>query len=150
MELAGRTVMVTGASGGIGEPLCAALIAAGARVLAVGRNEGRLRRLAQHLPAGALSWVAADVATDEGRAQVVRAAGNRLAPHSPYFGPGYWASLQLAAAIDIFEVFEFLYVRPEAWCGLDPVLPVDGVVRIPVAPGIGFEPDMSVIERFRV
>ena len=74
MELAGRTVMVTGASGGIGEPLCAALIAAGARVLAVGRNEGRLRRLAQHLPAGALSWVAADVATDEGRAQVVRAA----------------------------------------------------------------------------
>ena len=26
MELAGRTVMVTGASGGIGEPLCAALI----------------------------------------------------------------------------------------------------------------------------
>ena len=39
MELAGRTVMVTGASGGIGEPLCAALIAAGARVLAVGRND---------------------------------------------------------------------------------------------------------------
>ena len=83
MELAGRTVMVTGASGGIGEPLCAALIAAGARVLAVGRNEGRLRRLAQHLPAGALSWVAADVATDEGRAQVVRAAaafGERAPP----------------------------------------------------------------------
>jgi NAD(P)-dependent dehydrogenase (short-subunit alcohol dehydrogenase family) len=74
MDLAGRTVLVTGASGGIGEPLCAALIAAGARVLAVGRDEGRLRRLAQPLPAGALSWVAADVATEEGRAQVVRAA----------------------------------------------------------------------------
>ena len=79
MELAGRTVMVTGASGGIGEPLCAALIAAGARVLAVGRNEGRLRRLAQHLPAGALSWVAADVATDEGRAFTAGLLGVGLA-----------------------------------------------------------------------
>ena len=83
-------------------------------------------------------------------AQLTRAAGKRLAPHSPYFGPGYWASLQLAAAIDTFEVFEFLYVRPEAWCGLEPVLPVGGSIHIPDAPGIGFEPDMSVIERYRV
>lgn len=83
-------------------------------------------------------------------AQLTRAAGKRLAPHSPYFGPGYWASLQLAAAIDGFEVFEFLYVRPEAWCGLDPALPACGAIRIPDKPGIGFEPDMSVIERYRV
>lgn len=82
-------------------------------------------------------------------AQLARAAGKRLAPHSPYFGPGYWASLQLAAAIDTCEVFEFLYVRPEAWCGLDPTLPVGGAIGIPDKPGIGFEPDMSVIERYR-
>ena len=43
MDLAGRTVVVTGASGGIGVPLCAALLGAGAHVLAVGRDEARLR-----------------------------------------------------------------------------------------------------------
>jgi L-alanine-DL-glutamate epimerase-like enolase superfamily enzyme len=83
-------------------------------------------------------------------AQLTHAAGKRLAPHSPYFGPGYWASLQLAAAIDAFEVFEFLYVRPEAWCGLDPALPVGGAIRIPDSPGIGFKPDMSILERYRI
>ncbi len=74
MKLAGRAVILTGASGGIGGPLCAALVAAGARVLAVGRDEARLRSLAQRLPAGAVSWVAADVATGAGQARVVEAA----------------------------------------------------------------------------
>ena len=97
-----------------------------------------------------LKMDAKKVALAKASAQLKRAAGKRLAPHSPYFGPGYWASLQLAAAIDGFEVFEFLYVRPEAWCGLDPALPACGAIRIPDKPGIGFEPDMSVIERYRV
>ena len=74
MELAGRTVILTGASGGIGQPLCAALVAAGARVLAVGRDEAKLRRVAQDMPAGTTSWVVADVATEDGRAHLLRAA----------------------------------------------------------------------------
>lgn len=76
--------------------------------------------------------------------------GKRLAPHSPYFGPGYWASLQLAAALDQFEVFEFLYVRPDAWCGIDAPLPAGGYISIPESPGIGFEPDPEVLARYRV
>ena len=74
MDLAGRGVILTGASGGIGEPLFAALTDAGAHVLAVGRNEVRLRELAQYVPAGALHRVVADVATTEGRARVLQAA----------------------------------------------------------------------------
>lgn len=74
MKLAGRTVILTGASGGIGEPLCVALAAAGASVLAVGRDEAKLRRLVRQVPAGALQWVAADLARDDGRARVVDAA----------------------------------------------------------------------------
>ena len=42
MDLRGRNVIVTGATGGIGEPLCQALVAAGANVLAVARDRGRL------------------------------------------------------------------------------------------------------------
>jgi L-alanine-DL-glutamate epimerase-like enolase superfamily enzyme len=83
-------------------------------------------------------------------AEATAAAGKRLAPHSPYFGPGYWVSLQLAAVLAQYDVFEFLYVKPEAWCCLAAPQPAGGVIEIPAAPGIGFEPDMEVVSRYRV
>lgn len=82
-------------------------------------------------------------------AEAARAMGKRLAPHSPYFGPGYWASLQLAAVLPQFDLFEYLYVEPEAWCGLAAPRPAGGAIAIPDAPGIGFEPDPAVVERYR-
>lgn len=82
-------------------------------------------------------------------AEAAHTLGKRLAPHSPYFGPGYWASLQLAAVLPDFDLFEYLYVEPEAWCGLQAPRPVRGVIAIPDAPGIGFEPDPAVMERYR-
>lgn len=81
-------------------------------------------------------------------AQAVRSAGKKLAPHSPYFGPGYWATLQLAAAVEDFNVLEYLYVAPEASCGRDIPLPVDATIAIPDTPGLGFEPDLQTIERY--
>lgn len=75
--------------------------------------------------------------------------GKRIAPHSPYFGPGYWASLQLAAALPAFDLFEYLYVAPEAWCGMDAPLPRDGIIAIPDRPGIGFVPDQAVVAAYR-
>ncbi|MHB2169874.1 mandelate racemase/muconate lactonizing enzyme family protein [Alsobacter sp. R-9] len=76
--------------------------------------------------------------------------GKRIAPHSPYFGPGYWATLQLAAALTAFDLFEYLYVEPEAWCGVDAPSPVGGSIAIPDTPGIGFRPAHDVIARYRV
>jgi L-alanine-DL-glutamate epimerase-like enolase superfamily enzyme len=77
-------------------------------------------------------------------------AGKTLMPHAPYFGPGYWATLQLMSAQTHCELFEFLYIEPEAW--LDPSIPVPkgGVVRVPEKPGLGFEPDEGVIAKYRV
>lgn len=77
--LTDRTVLLTGASGGIGMALCDALVKAGARVLAVGRNEQKLRELAAKHPAGCMLWVQADLASNEGPAQVI-AAAERLQP----------------------------------------------------------------------
>ncbi len=74
MKLIGRTVILTGASGGIGTPLCIALTRAGARVLAVGRDEARLWSLAKQAPVGAVHAVVADVATPEGQARIMQAA----------------------------------------------------------------------------
>ncbi len=83
-------------------------------------------------------------------AAAVRSAGKRLAPHSPYFGPGYWATLQLAAALDEFDLFEYLYVAQEAWCGFNPPLPLNATITIPDMPGIGFTPDAAVIAKYKV
>lgn len=83
-------------------------------------------------------------------ATLARAAGKTVMPHSPYFGPGYWATLQLAAHLDNIGLFEFLYVRPDAWMGRDIPLPQNGRINIPDMPGIGFVPDDNMIQRYRV
>lgn len=83
-------------------------------------------------------------------AELVRAAGKTIMPHSPYFGPGYWATLQLAAHLEEAGLFEFLYVAPDAFLGRDIPLPREGRIIVPDAPGIGFEPNTDMIDRYRV
>lgn len=73
-----------------------------------------------------------------------------LMPHSPYFGPGYLATLQVCAALRDEPVFEYLYVWPEAWLYRDLPKPVGGKIAVPTTPGLGFEPDPDVIARYRV
>ncbi|WP_367382108.1 SDR family oxidoreductase [Stenotrophomonas cyclobalanopsidis] len=74
MELRGRTVILTGASGGIGRLLCAGLVGEGATVLAVGRDGPRLQALASTLPQGKVLTVAADIGTAEGRSTLLARA----------------------------------------------------------------------------
>lgn len=83
-------------------------------------------------------------------AALAQAASKTLMPHSPYFGPGYWATLQLAAHLEPVGLFEFLYVKPDAFAGRDIPLPRDGRIAVPADPGIGFVPDEAVLERYRV
>ena len=71
IALTGRTVLLTGASGGIGAALCDALVKAGARVIAVGRDDARLQPLAQRHRAGQVVPLVADLATDSGRAHAI-------------------------------------------------------------------------------
>lgn len=74
MNLAGKTVILTGASGGIGAPLCRALVAAGASVLAVGRSQHRLEQLQRGLPPGRVHCVLADLGAAEGREHLLQVA----------------------------------------------------------------------------
>lgn len=76
--------------------------------------------------------------------------GKTVMPHSPYFGPGYWATLQLAAHLETVGLFEYMYVEPEAYCGKDIPLPRNGQIAIPDTPGIGFTPDDDTLRRYRV
>ncbi|MFF4104202.1 SDR family NAD(P)-dependent oxidoreductase [Streptomyces sp. NPDC001903] len=59
MKIAGETVLLTGATGGIGRALAARLAGAGADLIVTGRDGDALRALAE--PLGA-RWVAADLA----------------------------------------------------------------------------------------
>jgi len=56
MTAAGRLVVVAGATSASGLAVCAALVDAGARVVAVGRDPGRLAELAEAVP-GAATWL---------------------------------------------------------------------------------------------
>ena len=73
-----------------------------------------------------------------------------VAPHSPYFGPGYLATLQMAAVDERFDEFEYLYVDPVSWLYPDSILPRNGIINIPEGPGLGVEPSMEFIDRYRV
>ena len=55
MELAGRRVLITGASRGIGQALAERFAAAGARVALVARSEGPLKELADLKNQGVLT-----------------------------------------------------------------------------------------------
>ena len=81
---------------------------------------------------------------------LAQAAGRTPMPHSPYFGPGYWATLQLAAHRPEVGLFEFYYVKPDAYVSESIPLPKGGKIAIPDAPGIGFEPDAAVLAKYRV
>lgn len=74
--------------------------------------------------------------------------GTTLMPHSPYFGPGFYASLQVAAARPAITALEYNFVRPDAW-----LADVEGIrdgelITVSDRPGIGFEPDPGVIKKY--
>ena len=77
------------------------------------------------------------------------AAGVSLMPHSPYFGPGFFASLHLAAANPTIHALEYNFVHPDAW-----LADVEGRrngdhIFVPQEAGLGFVPDMAVLEKYR-
>jgi L-alanine-DL-glutamate epimerase-like enolase superfamily enzyme len=82
-------------------------------------------------------------------ADVAAAAGVPVIPHCPYYGPGFHATLHAAAARPGVDDVEMLWVAPEAWLTDVESLRTGDRVRVPDGPGLGFEPDPEVIERFR-
>ena len=76
--------------------------------------------------------------------------GVKLAPHSPYFGPGALATLHLLAALAEEARFEYFYLEVDAGLYGELLAPRGGVLGVPQAPGLGADPDPEVIRRYRV
>ncbi len=73
-----------------------------------------------------------------------------LAPHSPYFGPGFMATAQLVATMPGDVPFERLYLDLEASLYGDAIDPVNGMLAVPQGPGLGMDPDPDVMRDYRV
>ena len=82
-------------------------------------------------------------------AALVREGGVKLAPHSPYFGPGALATLHLLAALTDDARFEYFYLRANAQLYGGMLQPRNGALPVPHGPGLGADPDPDVIRRWR-
>ncbi|MBX6372819.1 MAG: mandelate racemase/muconate lactonizing enzyme family protein [Acetobacteraceae bacterium] len=130
--------------------------AEGGLAIAAGENAGHPEDFARMLEAGAADYVQPSV-TKVGGVSAMRAVaeiaarhGATLVPHSPYYGPGYLATLHLIAAWgrpDVRLESYFLDAElPIYGTALDPA--ADGTIALPEAPGLGLEPDPAVLARF--
>lgn len=75
-------------------------------------------------------------------------AGVALGPHSPYFGPGFLATMHLIAARAPDAFVERLYVDLEADLFGGAAVPRDGAVTLPDGPGLGRDPDPELLRRY--
>ena len=77
-----------------------------------------------------------------------QAHGIAVMPHSPYFGPGFVATVHIAAALIEQPLIEVLWLDMEA-NPFDPwVRATDGKAKVPHGPGLGCDPDPVILERY--
>jgi L-alanine-DL-glutamate epimerase-like enolase superfamily enzyme len=124
--------------------------------IAAGENACTVHQFRQMMTAGAVSFAQPSVIKVGGITEFLKVAaladelGVGLVPHSPYFGPGFLATLQLMSLQDegFIEVF---YMKRAAclWRGRIDV-DANGTIEVPQGPGLGYEPDKEVMEQYRV
>jgi L-alanine-DL-glutamate epimerase-like enolase superfamily enzyme len=77
-----------------------------------------------------------------------QAHGIEVMPHCPYFGPGFVATIHIAAALLEKPLIEVLWLEMEA-NPFDPWVRVkDGKVRVPHGAGLGCDPDPAILKRY--
>lgn len=77
--------------------------------------------------------------------------GVQVMPHSPYFGPGFLATLHLAQSMPNQGLLERFFIDFEAYLYPKEIFtPKDGFFETPNNIGLGFEPDINVIKDYAV
>jgi L-alanine-DL-glutamate epimerase-like enolase superfamily enzyme len=123
--------------------------------IAAGENWSTARQCNDALAARAVDYIQPSITKVGGMSEYIavidaaNGAGVAVMPHSPYFGPGFFASLQAAAARPTVKALEYNFVRPDAWLADIEGLRCGEIIRVPNVPGIGFEPDLDVMNHYR-
>src|SRR3954466_7772388 len=112
MKLVGRTVLITGASSGIGEAVARAAHARGATVLLVARGETRLKWLAAELGLRAHAYPCdvGDPAAIGELAASVHADGFAVDVLVNNAGSGRWVSIEDASPEELLDMAKVPYV----------------------------------------
>lgn len=125
--------------------------------IAVGENIANFWQFRPAAACGAIDYLQPSVTKVGGVgefcqvATLAEAAGKRLAPHSPYFGPGLLATLHLASRYPaLIGGIECFGVRLEnSLFGEFGVPRSDGTLAVPTGPGLGCDPDPALVQRYR-
>jgi D-galactarolactone cycloisomerase len=124
--------------------------------IAAGENAASLVDFRHMMRAGAVDVAQPSVTKIGGVSEVLKVAalgeamGVTVVPHCAYFGPGFLASLHLAATLPGRPMLERLHVALAAspsgpWSDA-----ADGVLRVPTAPGLGHDPAPELFDRYEV
>ena len=118
--------------------------------IAAGENCGGVEEFRRMVEAGAVDVLQPSV-TKVGGISAMRevlalaaAAGLRLVPHSPYYGPGLLATLHLLAACETEEPLEYYFAELDQ-TPFPALIPQGGFVAVPDGPGLGLEPDPALL-----
>ena len=124
--------------------------------LAAGENNMSALHFAQMMQAGAVDYAQPSVIKVGGVTEfmkVVKLTAEHqvtLMPHSPYFGPGLLASIHMTATLVQETMIEYSFADLGANPLGDAIIPRNGRIEVPRGPGLGRDPDMEVVERYRV
>ena len=124
--------------------------------LSAGENAGGLHDFRKMFELGAVDIAQPSVTKIGGITEVLKinavaeSFGVRIVPHCAYFGPGYLASLHIAACLEQEAPLERLYMNLETAPFSPFTLPQHGKTSVPQEPGLGCDPDEALIARYRV
>ncbi|CAN7743867.1 MULTISPECIES: mandelate racemase/muconate lactonizing enzyme family protein [unclassified Caballeronia] len=80
--------------------------------------------------------------------EAAKRSGVEVVPHSPYFGPGFLATLHIAASRLRAPPIEVLWMDMEP-SPFDPwIRPQNGWLSLPEGHGLGCDPNLSLLERY--
>jgi L-alanine-DL-glutamate epimerase-like enolase superfamily enzyme len=133
----------------------AQLKAEGGMPIAAGENAGTLADIAQLIDIAGVDYIQPSITKIGGVSAMIEvakmagAAGIKIAPHSPYFGPGLIATIHFAASHPQRPAIERYYVDLEASPLGDWVDAPGGFMRVPNGPGLGIEVDEAVLKKYR-
>jgi L-alanine-DL-glutamate epimerase-like enolase superfamily enzyme len=123
--------------------------------IAAGENVAGVYGFKTLIEAGAIDIAQPSVTKLGGIGETMRvvalcqAHGIEVVPHCPYFGPGFIATLHIAASLAKTPLIEVLWLDMEA-NPFDPwVRPREGQLRVPQGPGLGCDPDPDVLARYQ-
>ncbi|HUJ74775.1 MAG TPA: enolase C-terminal domain-like protein, partial [bacterium] len=124
--------------------------------LASGENACTAHQFQLMLDAGAVTFAQPSVIKVGGIgefldvATLARMANVQLAPHSPYFGPGFLATLHLIAHTGQAPWIEKFYFDLASPIFTRPLPFKQGVFTVPDSPGLGLDVDPLVLQEYRV